>query len=74
VDGSDWMTASEVAGRFGVGVNTVYTWIRRGLLPAEKRPDWRNVQQYAVRRADARAFGERYYVGKPRPAWLDEEA
>jgi excisionase family DNA binding protein len=67
----DWLTVAEVAARFGVGVQTVYKWIRRGLLAAEAHPGKHPAPTYRVRRADARAFAELHSVGKPRPAWLD---
>ena len=71
---AEWMTVAEVAVRLGVSINTVRAWIDRGFLPAE----WRTVPGVSgkpriwVRRADVRPFAERYYLGKPRPAWLDE--
>jgi excisionase family DNA binding protein len=71
---AEWMTVAEVAERFGVGAQAVRGWIDRGLLPAERRarPGTRGSPRVVVRRADVRPFAERYYLGRSRPAWLDE--
>jgi predicted site-specific integrase-resolvase len=45
-----WLTARQVADRFGVRVQTVTHWIRRGLLPATRNGAW------FVRETDAARF------------------
>jgi excisionase family DNA binding protein len=73
-NGAEWMTVAEIAVRFGVTVETVRGWVRRGILPVGRWnvPSAPGVARIQIRRADVRAFAERYYRGKPRPAWLDE--
>jgi excisionase family DNA binding protein len=70
---AEWMTVAEVADRFGVGVRTVRTWVRRGLLPGGRwgAPGSPGAPRIRIRRADVRAFAERHSWGQPRPAWLD---
>jgi excisionase family DNA binding protein len=67
------MTVAEVAVRFGVTVDTVRVWVRRGILPVGrwKAPGAPGAPRIQIRRADVRAFAGGYYMGKPRPAWLD---
>jgi excisionase family DNA binding protein len=73
-NGAEWMTVAEIAVRFGVTVETVRGWVRRGILPVGRwtAPGAPGAPRIRIRRADVRAFAERYYRGKPRPAWLDE--
>jgi len=64
------MTLPQVAARTGLPIDTIRRWSAVGRIvrrdpPALKRQAW-------VRWSDVRAFGEVYYHGKPRPAWLDE--
>jgi len=73
-NGAEWMTVAGIAVRFGVTVDTVRGWVRRGILPVGRwtAPGAPGAPRIRIRRADVRAFAERYYRGKPRPAWLDE--
>jgi excisionase family DNA binding protein len=73
-DDTEWLTVAEVADRFGVGAPAVRSWVARGLLPAARRPapGTRGNTRILIRRADVRAFAERYYRGRARPAWLHE--
>jgi excisionase family DNA binding protein len=73
-NGAEWMTVAEIAVRFGVTVETVRGWVRRGILPVGRwtAPGAPGAPRIRIRRADVRAFAERYYRGKPRPPWLDE--
>ena len=74
MDAPEWMTIPEVAAALGVATTTVRQWIWRGYLPAEPRsePHRSGAPRSWVRRSDVRAFAERHYLGKSRPAWLDE--
>jgi len=68
----DLLRVTEVAERTGTTRSVVRNWIDRGLLPVAARPGHVRRRRQWVRWADVRAFGELYYAGKPRPAWLDE--
>jgi hypothetical protein len=69
---SDLLTLTEVATRVGVTVQTVHTWVDRGLIPVAARERYGGGSRRWVRWADVRAFGELHAIGRERPAWLDE--
>ena len=72
MDGRDpaWMTIEDVATALEVSDRTVRKWIKRGYLRTTTRSE--TGRQLWLRRSDVRAFAAVHYIGKPRPAWLDE--
>ena len=68
----DLLTAAEVAERVGVHVETVRSWVNRGLIPVAHVERRGTTTRRWVRWADVRAFGELWAIGRERPAWLDE--
>jgi len=68
----DVLTFAEVAERLGESYRQVRDWADRGLLPVTTRDAGNGRRWRWVRWANVRAFGELHYLGKDRPAWLDE--